>query len=173
MLNRGHYYAIARNSYTPSEASDRIPLNVLDVEECLDAEETAFASAFATSLADLPPSSRPPNLSATTGAVAECLFSGSRGLGYASLFDLEGPGRHGIDLAMLSPALDRVVIFEVKGTLQPRRLPRLSRGELARLSTGWVDRKDNPAWRNSTWPARMCTAGWQSSSSLIAATASG
>ncbi len=45
---------------------------------------------------------------------------------------------------MLSPAMDRVIVFEVKGTLRPRRLPPLSRAELQQLSAAWIDKKDNP-----------------------------
>jgi hypothetical protein len=40
--------------------------------------------------------------------------------------------------------MDRIIVFEVKGTLRPNRLPTLVRGELKQLSAAWVDKKDNP-----------------------------
>jgi len=72
--------------------------------------------------------------------VAEILLDG---LGWAVLWHFAGPGRHGVDLVLVPPG-DAVVAIEVKGTLVPRRLPRLARRELAQMSAGWVDKGDNP-----------------------------
>ena len=57
---------------------------------------------------------------------------------------LDGPGRHGVDLLMLSPAADHVLAIEVKGTLRTGRLPRLSRRATLQMSAAWVDKRDNP-----------------------------
>jgi len=59
------------------------------------------------------------------------------------LWHFTGPGRHGVDLLFLAPD-DKVVAVEVKGTLVPGRVPRLSRRELGQMSAAWVDKADNP-----------------------------
>jgi hypothetical protein len=59
------------------------------------------------------------------------------------LWHFTNPGRHGIDLALLTPD-DKIVVAEVKGTLVARRIPRLTRHALAQMSTEWVDKTDNP-----------------------------
>jgi hypothetical protein len=46
---------------------------------------------------------------------------------------------------MLHLPSETVFAFEVKGTLRPRHIPRLSRGELAQMSDAWIDKPDNPA----------------------------
>jgi hypothetical protein len=64
-------------------------------------------------------------------------------LGWLPLWHMTGPGRHGVDLVFLAPG-DVVVAIEVKGTLVPGRVPRLSAGELVQMSAAWVDKVDNP-----------------------------
>jgi hypothetical protein len=64
-------------------------------------------------------------------------------LGWFVLWHFSGPGRHGVDLVFLAPG-DLVVVVEVKATLVPGRIPRLSRTELIQMSTAWVDKTDNP-----------------------------
>jgi hypothetical protein len=56
---------------------------------------------------------------------------------------MTGTGWHGVDLVLLVPG-DVVVAIEVKGTLVPGRVPRLSAGEIAQMSAAWVDKVDNP-----------------------------
>ena len=63
--------------------------------------------------------------------------------GWSILWHFEGPGRHGVDVVALSPD-DRVVAFEVKGTLVPGRIPGLSRREVEQMSAAWIDKDDNP-----------------------------
>jgi hypothetical protein len=64
--------------------------------------------------------------------------------GWYVLWHFTGPGRHGVDLVLLTPD-DHVVAVEVKGTLVAGRIPRLFRRELAQMSAEWVDKADNPA----------------------------
>jgi hypothetical protein len=64
-------------------------------------------------------------------------------LEWRPLWHFTGPGRHGIDLALLTPD-GNVVAAEVKGTLVARRIPRLTRRELAQMSAEWIDKADNP-----------------------------
>ena len=129
---------------------DAMPFPLTDavVEKCLRPDhelDAVFATAYRGSLASVPGERRSGALNGIVGHVAECVIeSVLHELGYYPIWDLEGPGRHGIDLAMLSPATDRVIVFEVKGTLRRRRLPSLTRGELEQLSAAWIDKADNP-----------------------------
>jgi hypothetical protein len=121
------------------------------VESCLTDKpvDAVFRAAFRESLSSVPRDARSGALAGTTGHIAESVIEVVLNeLGYAPLWHFTGPGGHGIDLAMLSPAMDRVIVLEVKGTLSPRRLPRLTRGELAQLSDAWIDKRDNPGMAN-------------------------
>ena len=64
-------------------------------------------------------------------------------LGWRVLWHFTGPGRHGVDLVLLTPD-DKIVAVEVKGTLIAGRIPRLSRREMTQMSAEWVDKADNP-----------------------------
>jgi hypothetical protein len=48
-----------------------------------------------------------------------------------------------VDLVFLAPD-DAVVAVEVKGTVVPGRIPRLSRRDLTQMSAAWVDKSGNP-----------------------------
>jgi hypothetical protein len=91
----------------------------------------------------LPAPHRPPSrLRAESTAVY--VFSLSlEPLGWSPLWHMTGPGWHGVDLVFLAPG-DLVVAIEVKGTLVPGRVPRLSAGELVQMSAARVDKVDNP-----------------------------
>jgi hypothetical protein len=125
-----------------------LPLAPETVEACLNGRkplDAVFRKAFRRTLASIPRDLRPPALAGITGHVAESVVEVVlQELGYLSLWHLVAPGGHGIDLAMLTPATDRVVVFEVKGTLRPRGWPRLRKTELMQLSTAWIDKHDNP-----------------------------
>ena len=132
----------------PLQSAAPFALDARVVELCLRADDpidAVFAEAFRSSLDTIPRASRHGALAGVTGHVAESVIEVILSEhGYQPIWHFEGPRRHGIDLAMLSPALDRVIVFEVKGTLRPRRLPGLSRRELRQMSTAWMDKKDNP-----------------------------
>jgi hypothetical protein len=68
--------------------------------------------------------------------------------GFVAVAHHAGPGRHGVDLLLLHLEAEMLFAVEVKGTLVPRRLPRLSRGEVEQMSKAWVDKADNPAMNN-------------------------
>ena len=116
---------------------------------CLDFKEPLgdlpFAIAWTRSLGALAPDERRGALAGVTGHVAESVVELLLAdLGYHAVHDFIGPGRHGVDLLMLSPAADRVLAIEVKGTLRPGCVPRLSRRAAAQMSAAWVDKADNP-----------------------------
>jgi hypothetical protein len=118
------------------------------VESCVNGRlpvDAVFRKAFRRSLASVPRSLRPAALAGVTGHVAESVIEVIlHGLGYFPMWHFAATGGHGIDLAMLSPNADRVLVLEVKGTLRASRLPRLARGELIQLSSAWTDKRDNP-----------------------------
>src|SRR4051812_29750303 len=103
----------------PLRQASAFPLDPAAVESCLDGRkplDAVFRKAFRRSLAAVPRDLRPPGLAGTTGHVAESVIEHVlHELGYLPLWHFTGPGGHGIDLAMLSPEADRVIIFEIKG----------------------------------------------------------
>lgn len=132
----------------PLRTASPFPLDAAVVESCLrldDPLDAAFAEAFRFSLDRLRPSGRRGALPGVTGHIAESVVEVLLNeLGYHPIWHFPGPGRHGIDLAVLSPELDRVLIFEIKGTLRPGHVPRPTNQELRQMSAAWLDKTDNP-----------------------------
>ncbi|WP_127572497.1 hypothetical protein [Georgenia faecalis] len=50
---------------------------------------------------------------------------------------------HGIDLLMLDSTLERLIVIEVKSTIQPSRWPRLAAGRREQLTPEWFDAPSN------------------------------
>jgi hypothetical protein len=132
----------------PLRDATAFPLDPEIVESCLNGQrpvDAVFRRAFRRSLAAVPPPLRPAALAGVTGHVAESVTEVIlHELGYFPLWHFAATGGHGIDLAMLAPTADRVIVLEVKGTLRAHRLPRLAHGELLQLSAAWTDKSDNP-----------------------------
>jgi hypothetical protein len=127
-----------------------LPLDAQVVIGCLDVEkrpsDAIFKTAFEHSLGALDPARRGGALGGTTGHVAESVVEVALAdLAWTPIWHFVGPGRHGVDLLMLGPNVERLFAFEVRGTLRPRRWPRLRRGELTQMDVGWLDKADNPA----------------------------
>jgi len=126
-----------------------LPLEKEVVAGCLNLEkelDRRFATAWRETLVALPPALRSGALPGVTGHVAESVVEvvlGERG--YAPLAHHVGPGRHGVDLIMLHVPSELVFVIEVKGTLRQQHVPRLTRGDLAQMSTAWLNKPDNPA----------------------------
>lgn len=116
------------------------------VQDCLDPTTPAdalFARAWRSGVGVLTRGERC-GIAGVTGHVAESVTEVLLAdHGWHVLWHFTGPGRHGVDLVLLTPD-DHVVAVEVKGTLVPARIPRLSRRELAQMSAEWVDKADNP-----------------------------
>jgi hypothetical protein len=120
------------------------------VSDCLDPTlsrgDKVFARAFESSLAVLDLAERRGALAGVTGHVAESVAEVLlESLGWVPVWHFEGPGRRGVDLLLLGPGAERLFAIEVKGTLRPRRWPRLRRGELTQMAVEWLDKADNPA----------------------------
>jgi hypothetical protein len=137
-------------SLTPLAEATPFPFERQRVLDCLDAvarpPDAVFSEAFSTSLAALEPRRRRGALAGTTGHVAESVAELILGdFGWTVVWQHVGPGPHGVDLMFLGPGAERLVAVEVKGTLKPRRWPRLRRGELTQMAREWLDKPNNPA----------------------------
>ncbi|WP_445149842.1 hypothetical protein [Baekduia sp. Peel2402] len=123
------------------------PLDRAVVAGCLDLSDPVdarFHRAWTGSLAALPRHERGGALAGVTGHVAESVASILLvDAGCELLWQFSGPGRHGVDLVVLTPG-ERVVGVEVKGTLRPRHSPRISRRAVLQMSSAWIDKADNP-----------------------------
>jgi hypothetical protein len=120
------------------------------VAGCLDVDarptDAVFEAAFERSLAALAPAERRGALAGVTGHVAESVVEiVFGGVGWTPVWHFLGPGRHGVDLLLLGPNAEHLFAVEVKGTLRPRRWPRLRPSELTQMEVGWLDKSDNPA----------------------------
>jgi hypothetical protein len=128
-----------------------LPISRATVEICLDPAvpgDQLFRAAWMGSLGDSP-ARRWGALPGITGHLAESvveLMLVDRG--FVAIAHHPGPGRHGVDLLMLHLEAEMLFAVEVKGTLVPGRVPRLTRGDVQQMSGAWVDKPDNPAMTN-------------------------
>lgn len=125
-----------------------LPLPAAIVASCLDLDapqDARFNHAWTNSLRALERRERGGALCGVIGRVAESVVEVLLAdVGYHPVWHFTGPGRHGVDLLMASPALDHVLAIEVKGTLRAHHVPRLSRRAVEQMSAAWVDKRDNP-----------------------------
>lgn len=126
--------------------SIRIPFTDETVESCLnprDARDVAFLEAWRATTAG--PQRLGAALSPVTGHVAESVAATRLvAMGHQLIWQLTGPGTHGVDLLMLDPSQRNVVAWEVKGTLRRMGMPRLSGRELRQMGRSWMNKRDNP-----------------------------
>lgn len=128
---------------TPIELHRDLVAGCLDLDGELDRR---FETAWRHGLGALERRERTGALPGVTGHIAESVVELILGaVGFVPIAHHPGPGRHGVDLLMLHLATDMLFAIEVKGTLKPRRLPRLTRGEIDQMSAAWLDKLDNPA----------------------------
>jgi hypothetical protein len=113
----------------------------LNLDEPID---RLFYRAWTGSLAALPYAERGGALAGVTGHVAESVVAVLLvDHGHELLWQFTGPGRHGVDVVVLTPD-GRVVGIEVKATLRPGHVPRMSRRAVQQMSADWIDKIDNP-----------------------------
>lgn len=90
-------------------------------------------------------SQRSGHLARVTGEVAESVAEIVLDeLGYTLFWQITTPGIHGVDLLFLSPD-ESVLALEVKGTLRPATIPRLTPSRLRQMSRQWLNDPANPA----------------------------
>ena len=133
----------------PLRLASPLPISDELVNECLDLDselDIRFSRAWHEPVRPLPSTLRAGALPGITGHIAESVVElVLADYQYVPLEHHVGPGRHGADLIMLNLTADLVLVIEVKGTLRPGHVPRLTSGELAQMSAGWLDKPDNPA----------------------------
>lgn len=134
----------------PVGTAHAFPLERHAVVSCIDGAarpgDALFERAASNGLGTLEPSERRGALPGTIGHIAESVVEVVLvGLGWTPIWHFVGPGRHGVDLMLLSPGADRVVAVEVKGTLRPGTWPHLRRAEAIQMAVHWLDKPDNPA----------------------------
>ena len=106
--------------------------------------DQVFAQAWHDGLSSLPIESRRGRLAGTTGHIAESIVETVLvDFGYTPLWHFAAGG-HGVDLVLITPAFDGVLVIEVKGTLMPGRWPRLRRADLDQMTPQWLEKSDNP-----------------------------
>jgi hypothetical protein len=106
--------------------------------------DAQFERAWQEGLDALLPNERRGALLGVMGHIAESVVESIlTGHGYATVWHFAGPGRHGVDLLMLSPT-DQVAAIEVKSTLRASFVPRLTVRELTQMSAAWLEKADNP-----------------------------
>jgi hypothetical protein len=122
------------------------------IDSCLDLNKEAdvlFARAWHSGLTLIPRSERL-GLNRVTGEVAESAAEVMLAeMGFHVFWQITTPGVHGVDLLFLSPD-ESVLALEVKGTLCPGVIPRLTPSRLRQMSREWLNGPDNPAmaeWR--------------------------
>ena len=134
----------AQSSALRQSSAFRIGAGV--IEDCLDpdsATDRLFAKGWRAGPGALTRTERCA-VAGLTGHVAESVTEVLlERHGWRILWHFTGPGRHGVDLVLLTQD-DKIVAVEVKGTLVAGRIPRLSRRDVTQMSAEWVDKADNP-----------------------------
>ena len=130
-------------------AATQFPLAHATIDGCLDEEQDRFDAVFrraqAGGLAALGPEERTGHLWRVIGEVAESVAEiVLDDLGYSVFWHIVEPGVHGVDLLFLSPE-ESVLALEVKGTMRPGAIPRLTPSRLRQMSREWLNQPDNPA----------------------------
>jgi hypothetical protein len=133
----------------PMRKAALLPLDPELVESCLDLDnrpiDRIFSEAWRYGLPKLTPEQRRSGLAGATGHIAESLVELLLApYGYIPIHHFVGPGRHGVDLLLVTPDTNAIVAVEVKGTLCHGRWPRLSRTDVQQMSAEWVNKSDNP-----------------------------
>jgi hypothetical protein len=118
------------------------------VRSCVKPSKPAdalFERARIHGLASIERSQRSGHLARVIGEVAESVTEiVLDDHGYNLFWQITTPGIHGVDLLFLSPD-ECVLALEVKGTLRPGTIPRLTPSRLRQMSREWLNDPANPA----------------------------
>jgi len=107
--------------------------------------DALFERARIHGLNSIERSQRSGHLARVTGEVAESIAEIVLDKqGYNLFWQITTPGIHGVDLIFLSPD-ESVLALEVKGTLQPGTIPRLTPSRLRQMSREWLNDPANLA----------------------------
>jgi hypothetical protein len=138
------------------------PIEKTVILSCVDTDEPAdalFERARAEGLASIKPALRSGLLPRVTGEVAESVAGILLSeLGYQLFWQITTPGVRGVDLLFLSPD-EAVLVLEVKGTLRPGAVPRLTPSLRRQMSREWLNDPSNPGMADWSLEADDLYAG--------------
>lgn len=138
-----------------------VPVSQEMINGCLDLENPAdrlFERTRRRGLAATPLHERR-GLARVTGEVAESLAELLLAeVGLEVFWHIVTPGVHGVDLLFLTPD-ENVLALEVKGTLRPGTIPRLTPSRLRQMSREWLNGPDNPGMAEWEFEADDLYAG--------------
>lgn len=121
--------------------AEQLIADSLDEENPADAD---FARVRSKGLAHVQAAQRHPELARVTGEVAESVAQLMLDeQGYSLFWQIPTPGVHGVDLLLLAPD-GSAVALEVKGTLRPQAIPRLTPSRQRQMSRDWLNNPRNP-----------------------------
>lgn len=128
-------------------AAAPVPVPEQTIAECVDLDSPAdalFARTRQHGLTAIPIAERR-GLARVAGAVAESVAEVLLAeVGLDVFWHVVENGIHGVDLLLLTPE-ESVLALEVKGTLRPGAIPRLTPSRLRQMSREWLNGPDNPA----------------------------
>ena len=129
-------------------AASSFPFSKRIVRGCVKPSKPAdalFERARIDGLNSIERSQRSGHLARVIGEVAESVAEIVLDeQGYNLFWQITTPGVHGVDLLFLSPD-ESVLALEVKGTLRPGTIPRLTPSRLRQMSHAWLNDPANPA----------------------------
>lgn len=138
------------------------PIEESAIRRCVDTHDAAdklFERARAGGLSSVERPRRAGHLPRVTGeiaeSVAEILLDESD---YNLFWQITAPGVQGVDLLFLAPD-EAVLALEVKGTLRPGAVPRLTPSLRRQMSREWLDDPSNPAMADWSLEADDLYAG--------------
>ena len=137
------------------------PLTESLIDSCINLENEAdalLARARRDGLASIDRSQRS-QLPRVTGEVAESVAELLLAeFDYTVFWQITTPGTHGVDLLLLAPD-KRVLALEVKGTLRPSTIPRVTPSRLRQMSRAWLSDPANPGMAEWSLAAEDLYAG--------------
>ena len=136
----------ALNLRTALRAATAFSIEESVIASCVDTgrePDAFFARARRDGLAGVDGSQRG-LLATVTGEVAESVAELLLAeFGYSVFWQITAPGMRGVDLLLLTPD-ELVLALEVKGTLRPGSIPRLTPSRLRQMSRDWLSDAANP-----------------------------
>jgi hypothetical protein len=143
-------------------AATPFPIDESTIRRCIDTNSAAdnlFERARTQGLTTIERSQRSGHLARVTGAVAESVAEIILDEhGYSVFWQIPTSGAHGVDFLLLAPD-DAVLALEVKGTLRPGAVPKLTPSRQRQMSREWLNNPTNPGMADWSLEADDLYAG--------------